>query len=132
MNEQTRQLKGWLSTVPLLRRACAALKEEFAQLASGDEVVGEELIWEMVLERRALGRELAQRGLRHRLLLEGCVLKPLERQVLQQRYVQGKPWTQIVAALGRSKGYLIRVHNRGLQKLSRAVYGDRVQEGESR
>ncbi len=117
MNERTRRLKEWLSAVVTLRRACEALKEEFAQFVLNDDAVGEELIWEMILERRALGRELAQRGLRHRVLFERCALNPLERQVLQLRYVQGKPWSQIAAAIGKTRSYLIRVHNRALKKV---------------
>lgn len=121
MNERTRRLKEWLSAVVTLRRACEALKEEFAQLAMNDEAFGDDLIWEMVLERRALGRELAQRGLRHRVLFERCDLKRIERQVLQLRYVQGKPWSQIASALGKTRSYLIRVHNRGLSKIAAAT-----------
>ncbi len=117
MNERTRRLKEWLSAAVTLRRACEALKEEFAQLAMNDDAIGDDLVWEMVLERRALGRELAQRGLRHRALFERCDLKRIERQVLQLRYVQGKPWSQIAASLGKTRSYLIRVHNRGLTKV---------------
>lgn len=119
MNERTKRLKEWLYAVVILRRTCDALKEEFAQIAMCDEAIGDDLVWEMVLERRALGRELAQRGLRHRVLFDRCELNPLERKILQLRYVQGWRWSQIIKAIGKSKAYLMRVHNRALHKVSR-------------
>ncbi len=121
MNERTKRLKEWLYAAVILRRTCDALKEEFAQLCLCDEAFGDDLIWEMVLERRALGRELAQRGLRHRVLFDRCDLNPLERQILQLRYVQGWRWSQIITSLKKSKAYLMRVHNRALHKVSRQL-----------
>lgn len=123
MNEQARRLKGWLSAVVMLRRASDALQEEFAQLANCDEAIGEDLVWEMVLERRAIGRELAQRGLRHRVLFDRCELSDDQRQVLQLRYVQGLSWSRIVERMNRPRGSLARIHDRALCKVYRKVVG---------
>lgn len=117
LSEQAQRIKKEMNTVVVLRREWELMCDEWRQMALGDECWGEDLIWQLLLEKRALQRELAQVGLRNWMRLQGSNLSERHRQLLYRRYVQGRSWADIIRTLGKSKQYVLREHNRALEQV---------------
>ncbi len=106
-----------MSVTVTLRREWEAMREEWRQMACSDECLGEDLIWELLLQKRALARELAKAGLQNVARLQQVGLNERRKQLLHMRYVQGRSWADIVQTLGKSKQYILREHNRALEQV---------------
>ena len=117
LSERAQVVKKQLGAVVVLRREWELMCEEWRQMASGDECLGEELIWQLLLEKRALQRELATVGLRNLARLQRGELNERRRRLMYMRYVQGRSWADIVKRLEKSKQYLLREHNRALEQV---------------
>lgn len=117
LSEEARILKGRLSKTVTLRKMEEALKEEWRELAQTEEAIGEELVWQLLLEQRALRRQWAKSSLQNWVAMRGAPLNERRRELLYRRYVKGDSWAQIVRETHRSKGYLLREHNRALEQL---------------
>ncbi|MBQ6829553.1 MAG: hypothetical protein IJO59_00355 [Clostridia bacterium] len=117
LSERAQVMKKQMSGVVTLRREWEAMREEWRQMARSEECWGEEFIWQLLLEKRALQRELAKAGLRNMARLQRSGLNERRRQLLYMRYVQGRSWADIVQTLGKSKQYVLREHNRALEQV---------------
>ncbi len=117
LSERAQAIKKQMSGVVTLRREWEAMREEWRQMARSEECWGEEFIWQLLLEKRALQRELAKAGLRNMARLQRSGLNERRRQLLYMRYVQGRSWADIVQTLGKSKQYVLREHNRALEQV---------------
>lgn len=117
LSERAQAIKKQMSGVVTLRREWEAMREEWRQMARSEECWGEEFIWQLLLEKRALQRELAKAGLRNMARLQRSGLNERRRQLLHMRYVQGRSWADIVQTLGKSKQYVLREHNRALEQV---------------
>lgn len=117
LSERAQMVKKQMSTVVILRREWELMREEWRQMASGDDCLGEELIWQLLLEKRMLQRELATVALQNLARLQRCGLSERHRKLLTMRYVQGRSWADIIATLGKSKQYVLREHNRALEQV---------------
>lgn len=113
-------LKRRLNAVVTLRRAVEAMREEWRQLAQSEEALGEELVWQLLLEKRSLQQQLAKISLRNWVLLRRCGLNERRLRLMNLRYVQGASWAEIIKQFGKSKQYLMREHNRALQQVVNA------------
>jgi DNA-directed RNA polymerase specialized sigma subunit len=107
-----------LSAAVLWRRALTAAQNEWRQLAEHGEVLGEEMIWQLLREKREYQRQLAVAGLKNWVRLTHAGLSDRRRRLLRLRYVQGESWAAITALTGRSKQYLMREHNRALEQIA--------------
>lgn len=120
LSEAAIVLKKKMSAAVTLRREWEAMREEWRQMACGDECLGEDLIWELLLQKRTLARELAKAGLQNVARLQKAGLNARRKRLLHMRYVQGRSWADIVQTLGQSKQYLLREHNRALEQVVKA------------
>ena len=118
-------MKQKMSAVITLRRALEAMEREWQELASADEALGEELVWQLLLEKRHLQRQAAQRGLQNWVLLRRANLNERRFRLMKRRYVDGMPWSKVIALCGHSKQYLMREHNRALEQVATAMEGCR-------
>ena len=117
LSERARAVKKQMSTAVALRREWELMREEWRQMATGDECLGEELIWQLLLEKRTLQRELTAVALKNLAWLQRCGLSERHRKLLCMRYVQGRSWAEIIDRLGKSKQYVLREHNRALEQV---------------
>ena len=121
LSEEARTLKQRLSKTVTLRKMQEALKAEWRELAQTEEAVGEELVWQLLLEGRALKREWAKSSLQNWMLMRRVPLNERRGKLLYRRYVKGDSWAQIIQETQWSKGYLLREHNRALEQLAAAT-----------
>ncbi len=117
LSEAAVTLKKKMSAAVTLRREWETMREEWREMACSDECLGEDLIWELLLQKRALERELAKAGLTNFARLQRAGLNERRKQLLHMRYVQGRSWADILQTLGKSKQYVLREHNRALEQV---------------
>lgn len=116
LSEAAVTLKKKMSAAVTLRREWETMREEWREMACSDECLGEDLIWELLLQKRALERELAKAGLTNFARLQRAGLNERRKRLLHMRYVQGRSWADILQTLGKSKQYVLREHNRALEQ----------------
>lgn len=119
LSERARTVKKQLSVVLSLRQVLTAVEEEWREMAGREELLGEDVIWQLILEKRALQRQLAAAGLRNWVRLRQAGLNDRRQRLLRLRYVNGEPWSLIVTVMGRSRQYLMREHNKALEQVAR-------------
>ncbi len=119
MSERAKAVKASMSGVLALRQALTAAQEEWRELSQTDGLLGEDLVWQLILEKRALERQLAAAGLKNWVRMRRAGLNDRRQRLLRLRYVKGEPWSVIVTNMGKSKQYLIREHNKALEQMVR-------------
>lgn len=120
LSENARRVKKEMSLVVNLRRSLTAAGREWDDLlAAGEELaVAPEWAARIHAERYALQKDLAQAQLNNWVRIQRGHLKDAEWRLLRLRYVQGLSWSDIIARVGQSKTYLLRLHNRALEKMA--------------
>ena len=119
LSERAKAVKKSLSGVLALRQALTATEEEWQELSQTDGLLGEDLVWQLILEKRALERQLAAAGLKNWVRIRQGGLNDRRQRLMRLRYVKGEPWSVIVTACAKSKQYLMREHNKALEQLAR-------------
>ena len=89
-----------------------ALEESVA--TESDFVIAEEV----ARECEALRRALTKRQLRNWARINRVPMTPLQKRVLGMRFVRGCPWGDIIREQKKAKQYLIREHNKALNKVA--------------
>lgn len=121
LSNEAMQLKKQMSVAVSLKRALEAMQEEWKALAESEECLGEELVWELLLEKRALQRQFAEITLKNWVRLRQCGLNSRRFRLMKLRYVQGCSWAEIIQNFGCSKQHLMREHNRALEQVVKAA-----------
>ena len=116
-------VKKRMSGVVTVQRALEAMKQEWQELASDDRALGEELVWQLLLEKRQLQRQAAACGLKNWVLLRRAGITGRRLQLMKLRYVKGLSWTEVIKTMDRSKQHLMREHNRALEMIAAAGGG---------
>ena len=116
-------VKKQMTAAVTLNRALQATGREWQELASSEEALGEDLVWQLLLEKRQLQRQAAKRSLRNWVWLRRARLNERRFRLMKLRYVQGLPWSKVIVAFGCSKQYLLREHNRALEQIAAVVGG---------
>lgn len=123
LQKRAEQLKREMMEAVTLRRELETVDAEWHDLwlalDDGDGGEGEWAVIQAVYrERQALRRRLVQRQLSNWARLCGAPLTPLQRRLMGLRFVRGCPWSDIVARLQKAKQYLLREHNKALERLA--------------
>ena len=118
LSERARTVKAELARVVEQTRLLQAAREEWEELLRLEEhlAVAEDWAAEIHSQRYALQKELAQAQLNNWTRLRKAALTDGEWKVMRWRYVEGLAWSDIIARAGKSKQYLLRLHNRALEK----------------
>ncbi len=123
LSDGAMRMKAELQKAVSLRRELEAMDEEWRDmllleeercLEDGDM----QLLHELHKERFAVRRALAARQLRNFSRLQHTLLSDLQRRIMRLRYVQGCTWGDLVGRLGLSKQYVLREHNKALERLA--------------
>lgn len=125
LSEQASAIKRVMQAVIEDRHELEALESEWRDLLLFEEErlqedTADELpLWRELLEQRlSLRRRLATHQLHNLARLQKASFSRLQRRVMTLRYVHGRPWGDILERLGLSKQYVLRVHNKALERLS--------------
>lgn len=118
------KMKAELQKVVALRRELRAMDEEWQDILAleeefaGMEEVDVQLLHDLHGERMAVRKALAAAQLRNFARLQHTALSELQRRIMRLRYIQGLPWSDLIERVGHSKQYLLREHNKALERLS--------------
>lgn len=125
LNERAEQVKREMMTVVTLRRELEELDEEWRglwQAIEDSDGNGETVEFAVVQavhdERQALRRRLVQHQLRNWARIGTVPLTPLQRRLMGLRFVRGCTWSDIVEQMQKAKQYLLREHNKALERLA--------------
>ena len=110
-----------------LRRECEALEKEWSDLllALECDTVEEDSLQAMEClhrERLAVRRRLTRQQVKNWARVCGGGLTPLQKRILGLRYVQGCTWGDLTERLKKAKQYLLREHNKALEKLAEQAF----------
>ena len=117
------KMKTELQKVVALRRELRALDEEWQDILaleeefSGLEEVDMQLLHDLHAERLAMRKVLAAAQLRNFSRIQHTLLTDFQRRIMRLRYVQGLTWGDLVERVGNSKQYILREHNKALERL---------------
>ena len=116
-------VKKRMSAVVTAQRALEAMQREWQELADDDRALGEDLVWQLLLEKRQLQRQVAGYGLKNWIRLRRAGVTGRRLQLMKLRYVKGLSWAAVIQAMDRSKQHLMREHNRALEQIAAAGGG---------
>lgn len=126
ISKQAERVKTEMSAVVQLQKELAALEAEWQDLLYLEDGGGEErLAWLQSLhaERTALRKRLAAAQLHNWARLQHTLMTDLQRRILRLRYIQGTPWSAVIVRVGKTKSYLLREHNKALERLGADAAG---------
>lgn len=130
LSKQAEALKNRLQAVVADMRELEAVEAEWRDWLyreeeyepSGEEDVCTLTVFEeLYAERKALQKQVAKRQLQNWVVLQYARVNGLQRRILRLRYIQGRSWGDIIEAVGKSKQYLLREHNKALEALCRQL-----------
>lgn len=126
LSKQAEALKNRLQALVVDKRELEAVQAEWRDWLYREEECEEEtcalsVLEELYAERKALQKQVAKRQLQNWVVLQYAQVSGLQRRLLRMRYIQGRPWSNIIDSLGKSKQYLLREHNKALELLCRQV-----------
>ena len=123
LSERAIQVKNELMRAVALKRALTAALREWEDVLLLEEWLPSACQWaqEIHSERYALQKELAEAQLNNWVRIRRVPLKDTQWRVLRLRYVLCLTWSEIVARVGCSKQYLLRVHNEALETLAKGL-----------
>ncbi len=117
------KIKTELQKVVALRRELRAMDEEWQDILaleeefSGLEEVDMHLLHDLHTERMAVRKALAAAQLRNFSRIQHTLLTDFQRRIMRLRYVQGLTWSDLIVRIGNSKQYILREHNKALERL---------------
>ncbi len=117
------KMKAELQKVVALRRELRAMDEEWQDILaleeefSGLEEVDVQVLHDLHTERMAVRKALAAAQLRNFARIQHTLLTDFQRRIMRMRYVQGLTWGDLTARVGNSKQYILREHNKALERL---------------
>lgn len=118
------KMKAELQKVVALRRELRAMDEEWQDILAleeefcGLETVDMRLLHDLHTERMAVRKALATQQLRNFSRIQHTLLTDFQRRIMRLRYVQGLTWGDLIARVGHSKQYILREHNKALERLT--------------
>lgn len=118
------KIKAELQKTVALRRELRAMDEEWEDILAleeefnGLEDVDVQLLHDLHGERMAVRRSLAAAQLRNFARIQHVLLTDFQRRIMRLRYVQGLTWSDLVGRVGHSKQYILREHNKALERLA--------------
>lgn len=124
LSEGAQRMKAELQKAVGLRRELAAMDEEWQDILlleeeyTGLEAADMQLLHELHTERFAVRKALAAQQLRNFSRLQHTLLTDLQRRIMRLRYIQGCTWSDLTGRLGLSKQYVLREHNKALERLA--------------
>lgn len=129
LSKQAEVLKAQMGCVVAHRRELGAVEQEWRELLAMWEeaelpmmTASLALAKEICRQRYALRRVLTAEQLVNWSRISGCAaLSPFQRRVLGMRYVRGCSWGDMTVRLSRARQYLLREHNKGLERLVQAA-----------
>ena len=101
LSKQAEALKAQMGCVVAHRRELGAVEQEWRELLAMWEEAELPMNWSRISRCAALS--------------------PFQRQVLGMRYVRGCSWGDMTVRLSRARQYLLREHNKGLERLVQAA-----------
>ena len=125
LSERAENIKAELQQVVSGKRELEALELELHDLLflreeqMCDSNEGElPILADLIAERQQLRKRVAMSQLHNHVWLQHVLMTPLQRRVMRLRYVQGKTWGTISAQTDKSKQYLLREHNKVLERMA--------------
>ena len=130
LSKRAEALKAQLQQVVTGKRELEALELEWRALLEFEEerlceqLCGGEMpcIEELYHERLALRRQVAVWQLENYRRLQHVTMSGLQRQIMRLRYIQGKPWGEMEELLCKTRQYLLRQHNKVLERMVTSDY----------
>ncbi len=123
LSVSAQKIKAELQKVVALRRELRAMDEEWQDILaleeefSGLEEVDVQLLHDLHTERMAVRKALAVAQLHNFSRIQHTLLTDFQRRIMRLRYVQGLTWSDLVERVGHSKQYILREHNKALERL---------------
>ena len=120
LSEGAQRMKAELQKAVGLRRELAAMDEEWQDILlleeeyTGLEAADMQLLHELHTERFAVRKALAAQQLRNFSRLQHTLLTDLQRRIMRLRCT----WSDLTGRLGLSKQYVLREHNKALERLA--------------
>lgn len=130
LSKQAEALKNRLQAVVADMRELEAVeaewrdwlyREEEYEPSCEEDLCALSVFEELYAERKTLQKQVAKRQLQNWVVLQYARVNGLQRRLLRMRYIQGRPWSNIIETIGKSKQYLLREHNKALEALCRQV-----------
>lgn len=122
LSEKAQALKQQMIRVVNERQECELLEAECREWldwrASDCEYAEEGMAEELLRARMAARRRFAAAQVHNAARLQGDIgLTPIQRRLMRLRYVQGWTWGRVITELGKTKQYVLREHNKALEKM---------------